>query len=647
MTESDNKLALLPMAMLALLALVVYGGASGSPLLAPEIRTLQSHPAIIDFSRVNEITQVDKIFNGSLPKLSLAVNYVLGHQQPLGYRLVNLFLHVLVAFALAWVVREWLSLLAPDKPHYRKWLPVTAAGLHLLHPLNSQAVLLIPSRSILMASLFYLLTFGFLSRFLRDYRKDPERAKGSLDFLMMMACLAVGGTCDPIMVTLPFMAWVLYRFYVRPEGGYELFGLALVPWVVYLIYQMSTPDLTLRAQAVGKTGGLTLLYFLSEIKAFLFYYLPKALVPMHLSLDPGMGLVSGWADWTWMLALAGLAALFFLVRASRSPLVLWAFLWTFLIFISFSGLGMDDPVVSEPRFYLPGIGVHLLLALGLVELGLRHPVAAWLRFGVPALFMILTFARLQDFRTEISIWEETARSSPHKPKVHYELARAYLSAGRTEEAEQQLTTTLGLDPKYRRALIDMGRIHLERNDYPKALNSFQALMDQGIREPALLLLAGETYLKMKQPDKAQPLLEKAVKKVPGHAEGHNLLARALHQSGQLHNAEREYRISLKIDPNQPVVHNELGLVYWDQKSYYFADSSFYKAYELDNRYTDALHNLVSSNMLFRDYPKAILFLNRLLEINPDDQNALQLLPAAQRLKKQFEENPPPPPKSPH
>jgi protein O-mannosyl-transferase len=83
------------------------------------------------------------------------------------------------------------------------------------------------------------------------------------------------------------------------------------------------------------------------------------------------------------------------------------------------------------------------------------------------------------------------------------------------------------------------------------------------------------------------------------------------------------------------------LLFWDMKSFYFADAAFQKAYQLDNQYVGALNNLVSSSMLFKQYDQAIAYLNRLLEINPEDDNAHQLLTAAQRFQKQQKSQPPP------
>jgi tetratricopeptide (TPR) repeat protein len=46
-------------------------------------------------------------------------------------------------------------------------------------------------------------------------------------------------------------------------------------------------------------------------------------------------------------------------------------------------------------------------------------------------------------------------------------------------------------------------------------------------------------------------------------------------------------------------------------------------------------------MLFKQYDKAIIYINRLLEINPENDSAQQLLTAAQRFQKQQKSEPPP------
>jgi tetratricopeptide (TPR) repeat protein len=153
--------------------------------------------------------------------------------------------------------------------------------------------------------------------------------------------------------------------------------------------------------------------------------------------------------------------------------------------------------------------------------------------------------------------------------------------------------------------------------------------------------AGLALMEMGKPKEAVPYLELAVDKQPGVAAWHLNLARAYHQSSQLQKSLKQYRASTAINPDQPVAHNEMGMLFWDLKSFYFADAAFQKAYQLDNQYVGALNNLATSSMMFKQYDQAIGYLDRLLEINPEDDNAYQLRVAAQRFQKQQKLEPPP------
>ena len=215
------------------------------------------------------------------------------------------------------------------------------------------------------------------------------------------------------------------------------------------------------------------------------------------------------------------------------------------------------------------------------------------------------------------------------------------------QAEQELVTTLELNAKYVPALIKMGELHIQRKEYAKALKSLEELIRQNIKGPGVNFNVGLTLLEMKRPKEAIPYLEKALTQQPGVAYWHLTLARALHKTRRLQSALKYYRSSLQINPDQPAAHNEMGLVFWDLKSFYFADASFQKAHQLDNQYVEALNNLVSSSMLFKQYDKAITYINLLLEINPENNSAQHLLTAARRFQKQQKSEPAPKPQDFH
>ena len=72
--------------------------------------------------------------------------------------------------------------------------------------------------------------------------------------------------------------------------------------------------------------------------------------------------------------------------------------------------------------------------------------------GALALALVITtFARNNVYRSEIALWEDTARHSPAKARVFNNLGFAYQSANRREDARKAYVRALELDPDYLKA----------------------------------------------------------------------------------------------------------------------------------------------------------------------------------------------------
>jgi Flp pilus assembly protein TadD len=50
------------------------------------------------------------------------------------------------------------------------------------------------------------------------------------------------------------------------------------------------------------------------------------------------------------------------------------------------------------------------------------------------------------YRNEVALWEDTARKSPGKARVHNNLGYAYERAGRLREAREAYLRALAIDP---------------------------------------------------------------------------------------------------------------------------------------------------------------------------------------------------------
>lgn len=634
--------------LLTLLGAMAFAPTLDTPMLYDDDHAVVNHPKTRSLEPYPEAFHPREIFNRPVLMFTFALNRVLGGEEVFGYHLVNVALHIgvaLVFYSLLWSLMSLTGDLA--NPVWRR-VPLWASLLFLLHPLAVEPVAYISSRSSVLATLFYLLALWNMIRF---YQKEPSRGFGGLENLILfLFFFYLGCGTKAIIVTLPVMI-VLFLWMAHPEDFFNRRGLEclliLFPLLLYMLW---------RAQVLGDPLSLDQdpssrfisrkLYFLTQIKYFVFYFWLKFLLPFNQNFEPDIRLVTGWGDpglWAALVAVVGAAV--GVVRYFPRLFWFWG-LWTVITLAPTSSLVPLKQIITEHRFYLPGLGLSVLVA------GLWSRVAAqrpWARRGFYAmlvLLFLLTQNRAQDFQSAIRLWEDTARKSPNKPLVHNNLATEYLGAGRFEDARRELETTLRLDPAHRQARINLGVLYARTGRKEKALEIFQALLKEGGRDPVVFYNAGLVLREMERPEEALPLLEKAVELKPDNADYQFLLGQTYQALKRFDEALSAYRKSLKLNPDNPKAHVNMGTIFWEQKHFYFADAAFRRAYELAPESTLVLSNLVSSNMVFQNYDQAIELLEEWLKLEPDNPNARQLLTAARRLQKIPKKTPEPPAEKP-
>ena len=86
-----------------------------------------------------------------------------------------------------------------------------------------------------------------------------------------------------------------------------------------------------------------------------------------------------------------------------------------------------------------------VVCAGLVaNIRLRNTVAATLVLALAG----LTLLRNEVYRSEVALWEDTVRSSPHKARPYNNLGYAYFLTGNLTQAEQAYLTAISLNPDY-------------------------------------------------------------------------------------------------------------------------------------------------------------------------------------------------------
>lgn len=621
--------------ILAVLALLAFSGTLSVPMLYDDDHAVVNNESTKNLELYPQAFNPDNLLNRPVLQFTFALNRELGGLDVFGYHLVNLTLHIGVGLVFYCLLFDLLSLVPKESRQEWHRVPFWAAAIHLLHPLAVEPVAYISSRSSLLAALFFLLGLICLVRF---YQRTSDTGIGGLELLAGFGLFFyLGCGSKAIVVTLPVIA-VLFLALSRPgrfskDHGTEAI-LIISPTLLYLFWRitklgtMTSLPGDLASASISRT-----LYALTQVKAFISFYLLKFFLPVNQNFEPDVRLVSGISDpGIWMALAAMLVFGFFIYK--KTPRLLWlGGAWSVITLLPTSSFIPLKQIVVEHRFYLPGLGMCLLLA-GLIHLAVRRSVLRDTVFGVVLLLsFLLVQNRSQDFKSDVTLWEDTALKSPGKPLVHNNLATTYLGVKRYADAERSLRTTLRLDPRHPQARINLGVMYAKQGQLDKAVDEFMGLINQGSSDPVVLYNAGLALKNMDRPQEALPLLEKATERAPSNGDYFFTLGQ-VHQVLKKNDAAlMAYRRSMKLKPGNAMVHLNMGTVFWAQGHFFFADNEFQRAFELAPESTVVLSNLVSSNMLFKNYEQAVHYLDLWLALEPGSSLAQQYRIAAQRLQK--------------
>ena len=288
--------------------------------------------------------------------VTYALNYAVGEYDLFGYHLVNLLLHLVNAW-LVWLLAA--ALLSQRRGGMSGHCPANtlpadaacvsdstlAALLFTVHPVLSEPVNYISSRSSLLATLFFLLAFLLLAQ---AARYGPSRRH---HVLLAVFCLAGLGS-KSIAITFAAVGAV-YLVTCRPR--FKPWTLLIAPSVASVAYVVGTREIV--GKALGQPTRPLIEQWATQLKAFVFY-IRTSVMPVQLSVEPQFS-VSGPGDSHVIaagLALLSLAVVLLCLRGRSGPVALAA-AWTALTLLP-SSLVPLHVLVNEHRLFTHGWRVY-------------------------------------------------------------------------------------------------------------------------------------------------------------------------------------------------------------------------------------------------------------------------------------------------
>ncbi len=364
----------------------------------------------------------------------------------LGFHLLNLLIHVTNTIFIYFISRRLTKNLPTEAP------ALFTALLFAVHPVQTEAVSYISGRSASLMATFYL---GSMLAYIRGSdAKEHFWSHAVSPLLFIMGILA-----KEIALTLPAVLLLWELAFGERKRFAALFKKQIIHWGLFAattFFLIAHPgygtllEYSLDIRSLKET-------LLSEVNG-VFYLLSKLCAPSSLNIDPALPVISRWTFWLVLKAGLLLAMIYAgLVRFKRWPWLGFGILWFFIILIPTNSVIPRLDVANERQLYLSCWG--LLLAIAIAASKLQGRVGRNFIYGGMAVILLglacLTISRNTVYRSEIALWEDTTRKSPHNPRALNNLGYAYFLAGRNEDAEKAYRQALNLKPDYKPARANL------------------------------------------------------------------------------------------------------------------------------------------------------------------------------------------------
>jgi len=499
--------------------------------------------------------------------LSYTFDYQWYGLEPAGFRLTNIFIHlmngILVYGLVKGITKDWI-------------IGIAAAALFVVHPVQIESVVWISERKNVLSGLFFLLS---LFAYTNSYAEDSGRNYGvsASFFFFILGCFA-----KPSIVVLPALLMTFDLCF----GHYEkrrmpvyllFFGIALI-FVAANLYVASVREST---EAPVREYGVTLItMFVVMIK-----YLKLMLFPLHQSILYVFPLYSTFLHphviISLILCFLMLGLCVFLWARSKD-LFFW-FTWYFILLLPVMQI-VPIPgggLMQERYLYLALIGFFVFLFLCIkqrIGMGLTIFVLSLFLSG----FIFLNLRRQDTWATPEALWEKTKTSmeGEHSSPYH-NMGMQYLRQKRPDMAIPEFEKAIAVleDPQ---SYNGLGLAYEQKGDYEEAVRNY----------------------------------ELAIRMKPQDAGFHNNLSIVYKAQEKYELSLEEIRTAITLDPDEPEYHNNLGTLLAQMKIYAESEKAFLRALDIDLEHADSLYNLGMVYFVTGELEKAQITWESLLKAHP-------------------------------
>ena len=220
-------------AALSILGIIIYGNHLHNTFQFDSVAYIKNNPSLknpesfftLEFWRL-------QFFSRGLLRVSMALNVYLDGFRPFGFHVFNLTLHIFNSILIFFIFQKTFFHFKNQvkEKHSRLAIPFFASVVFLVHPIQTEAVIYIISRSEILASTFYLLGL-FLFQLLLDANSQKQIHKVIIFWFAIITLVILGYSVKQTLATFPLIIF-LYYISVCPFESLIIKFLLKWKWVI-------------------------------------------------------------------------------------------------------------------------------------------------------------------------------------------------------------------------------------------------------------------------------------------------------------------------------------------------------------------------------------------------------------------------------
>ena len=589
---------------------------------------------------------LSNLSNRSIVLATLYLNHSLDGFNVFGFHVLNLTVHIITCLLIFLFAKEALLFNKTLKTEYGSKsqlnIPLMAALLFAVHPMNTQAVTYITGRTTSLAVCFYIASFLFFIKGLRQ-----NLTYKILFYALSMAFLTAGYGSKIIILTAPVMFIVFYLFFTPLKTTFlkhffksnfvRIIIQAMVitsPFMLVLIsrhlnlqnirgidfgllQKLFTPiqSKLMHLDSFTRDHINSSIYLLTEFKVIVFYYFKMIFLPFNQNIDPHFPVASGIADPVVLLSLSIIilclyAGTYFY---QKNRLIAFGIFWFFITLLPTSSVLPLLDTVTEHRLYLPFVGITLIIPLYLNRFISRHKKSSFkqltyfilLVFLPIIVFSILTVKRNFVWKDEKSLWSDAAEKSPRMSRPFNNLGEAFDKEKDYEKAIQALKKAISISPTGYKPYNNLGKIYGRLGQFDPAIKNLKLALKYRPDYPIGHYNLGKIYDLKGMLDDAIEEYSTAFKQQKDFFEACFNLANVYDKKGQYKKALDTYFICRKFKPSFPKIYFAIGNIFIKTGNLDEAFKYYSSTVELDSNYHPAKIAMANIFVMKKKFGKAV------------------------------------------